>query len=42
MLVQSRSIDPFLAWLIPQLPFERRGQGDSVARLFGWPKAREP
>jgi uncharacterized protein (TIGR00266 family) len=28
VLLQSRSTDQFLAWLIPQLPFERRGQGD--------------
>lgn len=42
ILVQSHSIDQFLAWLIPHLPFERRGQGDWVARLFGLPKAREP
>lgn len=27
-LLQSRSTDQFLAWLIPQLPFERKGQGD--------------
>jgi uncharacterized protein (TIGR00266 family) len=26
VLLQSRSTDQFLAWLIPQLPFERRGQ----------------
>lgn len=28
VLMQSRSTDQFLSWLIPQLPFERRGQGD--------------
>ena len=28
VLLQSRSTDQFLSWLIPQLPFERRGQGD--------------
>ena len=28
VLMQSRSTDQFLAWLIPQLPFERTGQGD--------------
>jgi uncharacterized protein (TIGR00266 family) len=27
VLLQSRSTDQFLAWLIPQLPFERQGQG---------------
>lgn len=27
-LLQSRSTDQFLAWLIPQLPFERKGQGE--------------
>jgi uncharacterized protein (AIM24 family) len=27
-LLQSRSTDQFLAWLIPQLPFERQGHGD--------------
>jgi uncharacterized protein (TIGR00266 family) len=26
VLLQSRSTDQFLAWLIPQLPFERKGQ----------------
>jgi uncharacterized protein (TIGR00266 family) len=28
VLLQSRSTDQFLAWLIPQLPFERQGQVD--------------
>jgi uncharacterized protein (TIGR00266 family) len=28
VLLQSRSTDQFLAWLIPQLPFEREGLGD--------------
>jgi uncharacterized protein (TIGR00266 family) len=28
VLLQSRSTDHFLAWLIPQLPFERKGHGD--------------
>jgi uncharacterized protein (TIGR00266 family) len=28
VLLQSRSTDQFLSWLIPQLPFERRGEGD--------------
>jgi uncharacterized protein (TIGR00266 family) len=28
VLLQSRSTDQFLAWLIPQLPFERTGQGN--------------
>jgi uncharacterized protein (TIGR00266 family) len=28
VLLQSRSTDQFLSWLIPQLPFERKGQGD--------------
>jgi uncharacterized protein (TIGR00266 family) len=28
VLLQSRSTDQFLAWLIPQLPFERQGHGD--------------
>ena len=28
VLMQSRSTDHFLAWLIPQLPFERKGQGN--------------
>ena len=28
VLLQSRSTDQFLAWLIPQLPFQRRGEGD--------------
>jgi len=28
VLLQSRSTDQFLAWLIPQLPFEREGHGD--------------
>ena len=28
VLLQSRSTDQFLAWLIPQLPFERKGEGD--------------
>jgi uncharacterized protein (AIM24 family) len=28
VLMQSRSTDQSLAWLIPQLPFERTGQGD--------------
>ena len=42
MLVQSHPIDQFLARLIPHLPFERRGQGDWVARHTGLPKAREP
>lgn len=27
VLLQSRSTDQFLAWLISQLPFERKGQG---------------
>jgi hypothetical protein len=42
ILVQTHSTDQLLAWPIPQLPLERRGQGDWVARLFGLPKAREP
>jgi uncharacterized protein (TIGR00266 family) len=28
VLLQSRSTDQFISWLIPQLPFERKGQGD--------------
>lgn len=28
VLLQSRSTDQFLSWLIPQLPFERKGEGD--------------
>ena len=28
VLLQSRSTDQFLAWLIPQLPFEKRGEVD--------------
>jgi uncharacterized protein (TIGR00266 family) len=28
VLLQSRSTDQFLAWLIPLLPFERQGAGD--------------
>lgn len=28
VLMQSRSTDQFLAWLIPQLPFKRKGEGD--------------
>jgi hypothetical protein len=28
VLLQSRSTDQFPAWLIPQLPFERKGQGN--------------
>jgi uncharacterized protein (TIGR00266 family) len=28
VLLQSRSTDQFLSWLIPQLPFERKGQSN--------------
>jgi len=28
VLLQSRSTDQFVAWLIPQLPFQRKGAGD--------------